>query len=76
MSKPAKEESLYDFVTLVGTSDKSWEDAVQKIVTQAAKTIRNLRIAEVEQLDVKIRDQKIVKFRAKVKLSFKYEGVK
>ncbi len=76
MSTPAKPDSIYDFVTLVGTSDKSWEDAVQKIVAQAAKTIRNLRVAEVEQLDVKIRDQKIVKYRARVKLSFKYEGLK
>ncbi len=69
------EDKLYDVVTLIGTSDKSWEDAVQKIVAQAAKTIRNLRVAEVEKLDVKIRDQKIFKFRARVKLSFKYEGV-
>ncbi len=69
------EDKLYDVVTLIGTSDKSWEDAVQKIVAQAAKTIRNLRVAEVEKLDVKIRDQKIYKFRARVKLSFKYEGV-
>ncbi len=69
------EDKLYDVVTLIGTSDKSWEDAVQKIVAQAAKTIRNLRVAEIEKLDVKIRDQKIYKFRARVKLSFKYEGV-
>ncbi len=76
MSASVKPDSLYDVVTLVGTSDKSWEDAVQKIVAQAAKTIRNLRVAEVEKLDVKIRDQKIVKYRARVKISFKYEGVK
>ncbi len=76
MSTPVKPDSLYDVVTLVGTSDKSWEDATQKIIAQAAKTIRNLRVAEVEKLDVKIRDQKIVKYRARVRISFKYEGVK
>ncbi len=76
MSKSAKEDTLYDVVTLIGTSDKSWEDAVAKIVAQAALTLRNLRVAEVEKLDVKIREQKIVKYRARVKLSFKYEGTK
>ncbi len=76
MSKPEKEDTLYDVVTLIGTSEKSWEDAVTKIVAQAALTLRNLRVGEVEKLDVKIREQKIVKYRARVKLSFKYEGVK
>ncbi len=76
MSTEKKENSLYDVVTLIGTSDKSWEDAVQKIVAQAAQTLRNLRIGEIEKLDVKIREQKIVKYRARVKLSFKYEGTR
>ena len=71
-----KPDSTYDVITLVGTSTISWEDAVKKIVEQAAKTLRNLRVAEVERLDVKMKDNKIVRYRARVKLSFKYEGGK
>lgn len=66
-------ESEYDIIALVGTSEKSWEDAVQNIVTVASKTLRDLRIAEVVRLDARIENQKIVLYRAKVKLSFKIE---
>ena len=66
-------ESEYDIIALVGTSEKSWEDAVQNIISQAAKTIRDLRIAEVIRLDAKIENQKIVLYRARIKLSFKLE---
>lgn len=66
-------ESEYDIIALVGTSEKSWEDAVQNIVTVASKTLRNLRIAEIIRLDAKVENQKIVLYRAKVKLSFKLE---
>jgi len=75
MSKtPAKLDSTYDVIVLVGSSDKSWDDAIKKIIEQAAKTLRDLRVAEVERLDVKLADNKIAKYRARVKLSFKYEG--
>ena len=66
--------SIYKVIELVGSSEISWEDAVQKIITKASKTLRDLRIAEVEKLDVRISENKIVNYRARVKLSFKYEG--
>jgi len=65
--------SVYKIITLIGTSPKSWEDAVSKVVAKAAKTLRDLRIAEVKELDVKIADGKIEAYRAKVQVSFKYE---
>lgn len=66
--------STYKMVELVGTSPTSWEEAVQNVVDKAAESLRNLRIVEVIQLDAKIsEDNKIVMYRAKVKLSFKFE---
>ena len=67
-------DSVYKVIELVGTSPDSWEDAVKSIVAKAAKTLRDLRIAEVILLDAKIEDQKVALFRAKVKLSFKFEA--
>jgi flavin-binding protein dodecin len=67
------DESVYKIIDLVGTSTKSWEDAVAAVVAKASQSLRDLRIAEVEQLDVKIEDGKIAAYRARVKLSFKYE---
>ena len=67
------DESVYKFIDLVGTSTKSWEDAVQSVITKASKSLRDLRIAEVKDLDVKIEDGKIAAYRARVSLSFKYE---
>ena len=67
-------DSVYKVIELVGTSPNSWEDAVKAIVAKAAKTLRDLRIAEVVLLDAKIEDQKVALFRAKVKLSFKFEA--
>ena len=67
-------ESVYKIITLVGTSTDSWEKAAAKAVEQAAKTLRDLRIAEVEQLDMHLEEGKIVAYRAKVRISFKYEG--
>ncbi len=67
------DESIYKIIELVGVSTKGWEDAVSNIVEKASKSLRDLRIAEVEQLDAKIEDGKVVSYRAKVKLSFKYE---
>ncbi len=65
--------SVYKFLELVGTSTESWEKAVAAAVAAAAKTVRDLRIAEVSELDVQLDDGKIVNYRAKVKLSFKVE---
>ena len=65
--------SIYKVVELTGTSPKSWEEAVQNVVQRASKSLRDLRIVEVEKLDAKIEDGKVVAFRAKVKLSFKFE---
>ncbi|MBN1367522.1 MAG: dodecin domain-containing protein [Dehalococcoidales bacterium] len=65
--------SVYKFIDLVGTSTESWEKAVAAAVTAAAKTVRDLRIAEVSELDVQLDDGKIVNYRAKVRLSFRVE---
>ncbi|TFG04196.1 MAG: dodecin domain-containing protein [Promethearchaeota archaeon] len=67
-------ESVYKIIELVGSSEKSWQDAIDGIVKKAAESLRDLRIAEVVQLDVKIDDQKIALWRARVRVSFKYEG--
>ncbi len=67
-------ESVYKVIELVGVSPESWEDAIKSIVAKASKTLRDLRIAEVILLDAKIEDQKVALFRAKVKLSFKFEA--
>ncbi len=67
-------DSVYKVVELVGSSEKSWEDAVQNIVKKASETLRELRIAEIKKLDVKIDKNNIVLYRARVWLSFKFEG--
>ena len=67
-------ESVYKVIELVGTSEKSWEDAAKKAVDTACKSLRDLRIAEVERLDMKVEDGKVARFRAKLSISFKYEG--
>ena len=66
-------ESVYKIVELVGTSTESWEKAASAAVEKASKSIRNLRIAEVAELDLHIEEGKVAAYRAKVKLSFKYE---
>jgi flavin-binding protein dodecin len=67
-------ESVYKIIELVGTSPDSWEKATANAVSTASQTLRDLRIAEVEQLDVTIDNGKVSAYRAKLKLSFKYEG--
>jgi flavin-binding protein dodecin len=59
---------------VIGTSPNSWEDAARNAVKAAAGTLRDLRIAEIEKLDVKVEDGKVVQFRARLSLSFKYEA--
>ena len=67
------DDKIYKIIELVGSSPKGWEDAVQVAVKEASKSLRDLRIVEVDKLDAKIVDGKIVSYRAKVKLSFKYQ---
>jgi flavin-binding protein dodecin len=67
-------ESVYKVIELVGTSTESWEKATAAAVGKASKSLRDLRIAEVTQLDVQIEGGKVRAYRAKVKVSFKYEG--
>ncbi len=67
-------ESVYKVVELVGTSAESWEKAAAAAVNRASESLRDLRIAEVAELDMQIEEGRIVAYRAKVKVSFKYEG--
>ena len=67
-------ESVYKIIELVGTSTESWEKAATAAISRAGKTLRDLRVAEVSELDLQLQDGKIEAYRAKVKVSFKYEG--
>lgn len=67
-------DSVYKIIEIVGTSNKSWEDAAKRAVETAGKTLRDLRIAEIAALDMKVENNKVIAYRARVKLSFKYEG--
>ena len=67
-------DSIYKVVQLVGTSSVSWEDAAKKVVDTASQSLRDLRVAEITQLDLKIEDGKVVAYRARVNLSFKFEA--
>ena len=67
-------DSIYNVIELVGASTKSWEKAAKAAVDMAAKTLRDLRIAEVVEQDLQLKDGKVEAYRTKVKISFKYEG--
>jgi len=68
-------ENVYKIIELVGTSTESWEKAAAAAIKRASKTLRDLRIAEVSELDMQLnKDGKVEAYRAKVKVSFKYEG--
>ncbi len=67
-------ESVYKVIELVGTSPESWEKAAAAAVKRAAKTVRDLRVAEISQLDLQLKDGRVESYRAKLKVSFKYEG--
>jgi dodecin len=69
-------ESVYKVIELVGTSTESWEKAAAAAIRRAARTLRDLRVAEVSELDIQLKDGKIESYRAKVKVSFKYEAGK
>jgi flavin-binding protein dodecin len=66
-------ESVYKIIEVVGTSSESWEKAATAAIERASKTLRDLRIAEIAQLDLQIGDGKVQAYRARVKLSFKFE---
>ena len=65
-------DSVYKVIELVGTSEVSWEEAAKNAVETASKSLRELRVAEITKLDMKVEDSKVVAFRARVTLSFKY----
>ncbi len=67
-------DSVYKVIELIGTSSDSWEKAAQAAIGRAAQSLRDLRVAEVVELDMSIEDGKIAHYRAKVRVSFKYEG--
>ena len=67
-------ESVYKVIQLIGTSPNSFEDAARNAVETAGQSIRDLRVAEVEQLDLKVENGKVVAFRARVQVSFKYKA--
>ena len=66
-------DSVYKVIELVGTSTESWEEAASAAVAMAAQSLRDLRIAEVVELDLQIEDGQVIAYRAKVKVSFKFE---
>ena len=72
MAKKGGESSVYRVTEVIGTSPNSWEEAARNAVATAAGTLHDLRIAEIEKLDVKIENGKITQFRARLSLSFKY----
>jgi flavin-binding protein dodecin len=74
MPKKQSAESVYRIVDVVGVSEKSWEDAGRRAIETAATSLRDLRVAEVTQMDMKVEDGKVTAFRTRVALSFKYEG--
>jgi flavin-binding protein dodecin len=74
MAKASVGEGVYRIIDVIGTSESSWEDATKNAVETAGKSLRDLRIAEVSKLDVKVEDGKVIAYRARVQLSFKYEG--
>lgn len=67
-------ESVYKIIELVGTSSESWEKAARAAVARAGKSLRDLRIAEISELDMQLDQGNVVAYRAKVRVSFKYEG--
>lgn len=66
------DDGIYKIVEIIGTSKTSWEDAGKKAVETASKTLRDLRVAEIVKLDMKVADGKVVAYRARVLISFKY----
>ena len=74
MAKKGVNDGVYRVIDVIGTSTTSWEDAAKSAIATASKNVRDLRIAEVTKLDMKVEGGKVVAYRARVQLSFKYEG--
>jgi flavin-binding protein dodecin len=74
MAKKNRGEGVYRVVDVIGTSESSWDDAAKNAVETAGRSLRDLRIAEVTKLDMKVDNGKVTAYRARVQLSFKYEG--
>ena len=74
MARASVGEGVYRIIDVIGTSESSWEDATKNAVETAGKSLRDLRIAEVSKLDVKVEDGKVIAYRARVQLSLKYEA--
>jgi flavin-binding protein dodecin len=74
MAKKSDGEGVYKIVEVIGVSEISWEDAGKQAVKTASKSLRDLRIAEVTKMDMKVEGGKVLAFRTRVALSFKYEG--
>lgn len=74
MAKKKAGDAVYKIVEVIGTSDTSWEEAARNAVETASKTLRDLRVAEITKLDMKVENGKVAAFRARVSLSFKYDS--
>jgi flavin-binding protein dodecin len=74
MAKKGSDGGVYRVIDVIGTSPTSWEEAAKNAVSTASKSLRDLRIAEVSKLDLKVENGKVVAFRTRVQLSFKYEA--
>lgn len=74
MAKSKSSSAVYRITEIIGTSTVSWEDAAKNAVETASRSLRDLRVAEIEKLDLKVEDGKVVAYRARVALSFKYEA--
>jgi flavin-binding protein dodecin len=74
MAKKAAGGGVYRVTEIIGTSTTSWEDAAKRAVETASKTLRDLRVAEIRKLDMTVENGKVASYRARVSLSFKYEG--
>jgi flavin-binding protein dodecin len=74
MAKKAASDGVYRVTEVIGSSSVSWEDAAKNAVAAASKSLRDLRIAEISKLDMKVEGGKVVAFRARIQLSFKYDG--
>jgi dodecin len=74
MAKKKADHGVYRVTEIIGTSTVSWEDAASSAIKAASKSLRDLRVAEVTKLDMKVEGGKVVAYRARVSLSFKYDG--
>jgi len=74
MAKKSSSDGVYRVIDVIGTSQTSWEDAAKNAVQTASKSLRDLRVAEISKLDMKVEGGKVVAYRARVQLSFKYES--